>query len=443
MEQYKIQHSLLQAVNSNEKRHFLFLQGPVGPFFKELGQNLASVGHKVTRINFNAGDWFDWHDTNTISYKDKPEYFITYLKQLHNEKGFTDLFVYGDCRPLHKKAINALKKYGVSVHVFEEGYIRPSYVTYEKDGVNHFSQLPRSEHYYTKQAEMLKSHEPQKPLQIPATSINIYVYAAIYYIASFLGTPFYSHYKSHRKVPHYKEGPAYVLRWLTSLNRKKQAFIAQKKLYLKRKKFYLALLQLCGDSQIQHHSNFNNMFEYIETIIQNFARYAPKHSKLVFKNHPLDNGLGQLKKYTLKKAKEYNVGSRVMFIDGGRLKGLSQLAAGVITINSTAAFSALHHGTPTIALGEAIYNFEGLTFQGPLKKFWKQGEPADIKIYKAFRAVLTHKTQVNGNYYNADGRELIRLSIAQRLKDKTTSHNSTTRHKTNLVSSPKEAQRAQ
>jgi capsular polysaccharide export protein len=39
-------------------------------------------------------------------------------------------------------------------------------------------------------------------------------------------------------------------------------------------------------------------------------------------------------------------------------------AAGVVTVNSTAGLQALREGKPVVALGRALYDMPGLTFQG-------------------------------------------------------------------------------
>ena len=42
-------------MSSPDPRHFLFLQGPHGPFFRQLGRMLIAAGAKVWRVGFNAG----------------------------------------------------------------------------------------------------------------------------------------------------------------------------------------------------------------------------------------------------------------------------------------------------------------------------------------------------------------------------------------------------
>jgi len=48
----------------------------------------------------------------------------------------TDIVLYGDTRPIHAQAVEIANKLGLSVHVFEEGYMRPYWVTYERGGTN-------------------------------------------------------------------------------------------------------------------------------------------------------------------------------------------------------------------------------------------------------------------------------------------------------------------
>jgi capsular polysaccharide export protein len=54
----------------------------------------------------------------------------------HGRHGITDLVVYGDTRPIHATAIAQARRRGITVHVFEEGYLRPYWVTYERGGAN-------------------------------------------------------------------------------------------------------------------------------------------------------------------------------------------------------------------------------------------------------------------------------------------------------------------
>jgi len=75
-------------------------------------------------------------------------------------------------------------------------------------------------------------------------------------------------------------------------------------------------------------------------------------------------------------------------------------AIGTITINSTVGISSLYHHTPTITLGNSIYDIEGLTCKGmTLDRFWKEYTPPDKMLFEKFRLYLIAKTQLNGSFY--------------------------------------------
>src|SRR6056297_2148786 len=57
------------------------------------------------------------------------------------EKSITDIVLYGDTRPIHAQAVEIARAAGLTVHVFEEGYMRPYWVTYERGGTNGNSRL--------------------------------------------------------------------------------------------------------------------------------------------------------------------------------------------------------------------------------------------------------------------------------------------------------------
>jgi len=61
--------------------------------------------------------------------------------------------------------------------------------------------------------------------------------------------------------------------------------------------------------------------------------------------------------------------------------------------------SSLFHGTPVKTLGDAIYDIPGLTEQGELDDFWECEREVDAEMFKAFRAYLVQRNQLNGNLY--------------------------------------------
>ncbi|KAK0357684.1 hypothetical protein LTR94_038459, partial [Friedmanniomyces endolithicus] len=55
--------------------------------------------------------------------------------------------------------------------------------------------------------------------------------------------------------------------------------------------YFLFPLQLDSDAQIRLHSPFAGIAEALNLIIASFARHAPADTRLVIKEHPLDNGV--------------------------------------------------------------------------------------------------------------------------------------------------------
>jgi capsular polysaccharide export protein len=78
-------------------------------------------------------------------------------------------------------------------------------------------------------------------------------------------------------------------------------------------------------------------------------------------------------------------------------------------VNSTTGHLGLELGVPVIALGPAVFNFPGMTFQDGLDRFWQEARPADLAWVKAFRSVVIERTQLNGGFFSKSG---IKLAVA-------------------------------
>ena len=119
-----------QGGTSLTTRVFLFLQGPHGPFFHRLGRQLRATGAQVWRVGFNAGDRAFWPDAAHYLAFDRPQAeWPDFLGELIDRRTVTDLVLYGDARPVHAQAVRIARARGLTVHVFEGGYLRPSWVT--------------------------------------------------------------------------------------------------------------------------------------------------------------------------------------------------------------------------------------------------------------------------------------------------------------------------
>jgi capsular polysaccharide export protein len=102
----------------------------------------------------------------------------------------------------------------------------------------------------------------------------------------------------------------------------------------------------------------------------------------------------------------FGVADRVDYIESGDLHLLLSRARGVVTVNSTVGLLALGLACPTFVLGTPIYALPGLTFQGALEDFWRAPTLPDMALYRQFRKVVIHATQVNGGFYSREGIDL-------------------------------------
>jgi capsular polysaccharide export protein len=94
------------------------------------------------------------------------------------------------------------------------------------------------------------------------------------------------------------------------------------------------------------------------------------------------------------------VSERIFVVHDLYLPTLLEHSRAVVTINSTVGLTALGFGIPTITLGNAIYDIEGLTCRAmKLDDFWSSYEEPDGALYEKYVNYLIDKTQLNGSFY--------------------------------------------
>jgi capsular polysaccharide export protein len=385
----------------NRLRSYVFLQGVCSPFFTRLADHLASHGHRVYKINFNAGDWVYWGRRPASNYRGYPENLNAFLADCYRKYDVTDQILFGDRRPVHRKAIAMGNAFGVRTHVFEEGYFRPFWVTLERGGVNGHSMLPRDPQWYRDVGQRLPDFGDGQHFQ---SSFNIRaIHDMAYHAAGFWNPLFYPHYRTHAPTNAASEYLGYAQRLpLLRFYKKRDDSLVGSLLQDKTQYFFLPL-QLGSDAQILDHSSFKDMTGVMEFVMTSFARYAPAEARLVIKNHPLDTGRIDYRKSSRSLAKQLDIVGRVHYIETGDLNALLHHARGTVTVNSTVGALALGLDCPTIALGEPIYDLPGLTFQGDLDNFWNASERPDAALFRCFRNTVIQTTQINGGFYSKEG----------------------------------------
>ncbi|CAN5278879.1 capsular biosynthesis protein [soil metagenome] len=389
--------------------HFLFLQGLPGPFFRRLAKRLRASGKRVSRVNFNGGDMLDWRMGGARRYHGGLAHWPDWLESHVHGEAVTDIILFGDCRPLHRAAIEVARRCGVRVHVFEEGYLRPHHVTLERSGVNGFSALPRT----IGDIRKIAAGDAIEPVAVEGNFARRARDASLHYLGVFLASPAFPTYRTHRARSFIHEALGWVSRYVR--RRRESAASAADLGRIAGRPFFLLPMQLDGDAQLRFHSRHDSMEEALRLILLSFADHAPADRALVVKMHPLDPDLGHWRRRIRRLASDLAISGRVAFVERADLDPLLDAASGVVTVNSTVGPLALARGIPVHAIGQAIYAIDGLTHGGPLDAFWRAPGTVDAHNYAAFRAALMRTCLINGGFHSEGALELLVANSARRL----------------------------
>lgn len=386
-------------------RSFLFLQGPHGAFFFRLGEALARDGHVVHRVNLNGGDRHDWparegaNNQAATDYRGTLDAWPAAIDALMGERGVTDLVLFGDCRPYHAAAHRAATARGARVHVVEEGYIRPDYMTVERDGVNGHSRLPRDPDAYRRAAAKLppEGDPPFVPSSFDYRARQTFRHG----LAALTGRWRFPHYRGHRTIAAPAEALGWALRWLgrgvarRRTERASASFVGRP--------YFAFPLQLDTDYQLRVHSPFDTVEAALAHSVASFAAHAPADTHLVVKRHPLDGSLTNWAAIVARLAHDHGLTDRLHYLPGRDTSWLVSEARGVVTVNSTVGTLALNAGVAVCVLGEAVYAVPGIVHPGGLDGFWTAPQAPDAELYQAFRRVLLDRVLVAGGYGSDEG----------------------------------------
>ena len=95
-------------------KNILLLQGPVGYFFSDLYLHLKKCGAiNVVKINFNAGDDFFYTHKPTLHFNQPFHQLENFYKDVIDTHHIEAVYLFGDCRFVHKTAIDILKKHNI------------------------------------------------------------------------------------------------------------------------------------------------------------------------------------------------------------------------------------------------------------------------------------------------------------------------------------------
>lgn len=379
-----------QAKAGLSGRRFLIVSAPFGRFSVKLAAVLEARGAVVRRMIFNAGDAMEWNRAGGVVFRQGADAWASRLAEM--TAGFTDVILFGEGGPYNRVVLSRSESLSSKVWVLENGYFRPDWITVERNGVNASSGLPRFRQAYGAPAPKLPEPTPVGRI-LPYHVINI----SAYHVVQGLGQLLFPRHVNHYTFSPLTQCLGHVRRYLGLAWRSQARNDAD--VIAARGPFFIACLQREGDAQLLRYSRYPDNTAFLARLMTSFAAHAPKGARLVVKNHPLDPGVVDLAAVTRRLAIERGLQGRVDFIDGGNLAQLCRASLGMVVNNSSAALSALGFQTPVKVLGDAFFDFEGLTDQQSLDAFWTAPQGPDSALFARFRAHVIAQSQVNGNFH--------------------------------------------
>lgn len=402
---------------SSQPRSFLLLQGPHGPFFTKLGRMLRRTGAQVWRVGFNRGDEHFWREPGYIAHLAPPESWPGHCAALYDRLAVTDLVLYGDSRSIHADAIRLARARGITIHVFEEGYLRPYWVTYERDGSNGHSRLMGLGVDDMRAALALPGAElPLAPAHWGDMREHMF-YGALYHFFVMALNGRYRAFRPHRGISVMREFRLYLRRFLLMPWHRLERTLVSRRIRNGGFPYHLVLLQLEHDASFRAHSDLGSMAEFVDLCLQGFARGACAHHHLVFKAHPLEDGRIPLRRLIARGAAAHGLQARVHFVRGGKLSELLNAARSAVTVNSTAAQQVLWRGLPLKIFGRAVYGKPQFVSPQPLAAFFAAPRRPDLTAYRDYRHFLLETSQVPGGFYSARGRRHLLRQVVDMMLD--------------------------
>jgi len=401
-----------------ETVNILLLQGPVGPFFKDLQEFLEEEAFEVWRICFHAGDSLFSKKKNRIPFSGELNEWESWLREFLVGAKINHMILFGSGRPIHCAARRVASQLSISVISLEEGYIRPGYITVESGGNNGDS--PR--------AGLLPPKGYNESLPGDGRSENFQgfcwmsLYGALYYAIRNIFSSHQQRKLFHRRFSIFPE----AFYWIRNVFRRitfqaTELSKVQNLLEYYDKRYFLIPLQVSSDMQMGTPARGWNSVRLISSVLRSFAAHAPEDHRLVFKIHPLERGHDNNKAFIYQTAAALGLQQRVDVVDIGSLGLLTRHSAGMITINSTSGLSAIFHGVPLLVFGEALYANKELATcaRSPsnLDAFWTKGFVANAQLRKSYINWIKASALKPGDFYNKKGIKLACRGVLEKVQE--------------------------
>ncbi|MFK3668238.1 hypothetical protein ACI2JN_23630 [Ochrobactrum teleogrylli] len=384
----------------------LLLQGPVGPAFRLLRRYLTQLRYHCIQVLFNPGDrLFAGRRNGTLVYTVGIDGLEDWLFVQASTQNITHMVLFGSERPVHIIARRVAAQLNIVVISLEEGYIRPGAITLEFGANNAFSPIAGQLPPRRFRIDLEDAYPPNR-----GHFSAMCIYGGLYYASVTLCGKRRQRQLMHRDIGILRELP----RWIKNFSRwfwgqSKNCAIIERLLEHSVGQYFVVALQVSQDTQLKCSARGWDNARLITEVLDSFAASAPQHLRLVFKIHPLERGDDNDRKLIDELSVNLGIRHRVNIVDVGSIGSLTRHSAGMITINSTSGFSAIHHGVPLLVIGDAVYANQRIAtcaFGTPdFDAFWKGGLVASARLRKRYIAWIRKQCLRPGDFFTARGIE--------------------------------------
>lgn len=378
-----------------------------------MADEIERQGARALRINLCAGDALYWRGRSATSYRGGLSDWHAFLTGYVIQKGVTDIVYFADRLPYHRVAIDVAERQGIRATTFEFGYLRPDWITLERRGMSAQSHFPRDPDAIRAIAAIVPA--PDLSEEYPYGFLAEAFHEVVFNLSTYLLWPLYPRYEADRYYNPIIDYLGYIPRLIAGSARAQRARALTAKLVAGGTSYFLVPLQMQSDYQLRANSPYLHQRDMIGEVVRSFACDADPDTHLVFKLHPLDNGLESWPRIVERAACAAGLQRRVHTVDGGNLGEMVRRARGVVAINSTVGLLALRLGIPLKVLGIAVFDVDGLCHRGPLATFWRQPMLPDAALVLALVRALAGTIQIKGNFFTREGRRAAVPPVARRL----------------------------
>ncbi len=393
---------------------FLFIGAPFGPFFARLAKEIGSSGGEVYRTVCEGGEFLETPKANRILYRHRDGDWKRFIRHVVRCKKIDAIITFNDTLPRNRRALEIAEELGLHSFVLENGYLRPHWVTLERDGVNGFSRLPRDPSVY-----LDPRHSAADLTEVKRFAAGLkphVVHTITHFLAAIAFKPVLGFDANYYGDSVYRQGFGYVREYIWRKTHDENPVLARAlELSGTGAKVFLALLQKPGDAQLVVHSRHGGNAAFVDELIGSFAADAPHDAILVVKQHPLDYGVERTPERVAALIERHKLTDRVFFLRKTSIDKIMSVAHAVVTINSTAGLAAIIEEKPVCCVGRAFYNIPGLTNEGPLSRFWREAKKPSPELVQGFVRFLKSTSQFYGGFHTPEGREILVRLLTQRL----------------------------